>query len=545
MRVVPASCLELIFGAIAYSIWHSCKLLHKILKVIQPLVSRRPSSPFAGKTVLVTTGRQAKTLHGVRAFKELGCRVLVTDYQEMSASAVSMACDATAVLPPLDSKRVSEWVEHLEELIVREKVDLVVPMSTINEALFIGVAKDRLASKLPSVQFCCEGLEMMFRLDNKARFAELCRECGVPVPEDGIVTSRGELEGGSVPFGEMDVILKRIESTINREEEIKIVPRGGKAPASVKPSPADPWQWQRFIRGTEYSAWFVCVDGRITFQGCYRSADDLLFFDGMPVPKDVESAIAKLIAKERLTGQYAFDFFREESTGRFFVIECNPRASSVLEGVSGTPGWGASFFGEDVRAKSQFQNVGFWFHRNCGPFAYNMNNRIEGYWSWSDPLPVFVAEVAWPLEMLRIKGALKGGELSREPKGLPIESGMPLTACFPSLFEALGLNYHHLDVNIGKIIVPGPTVGRDYAVFEAIAAANRAAVRSPSKQKLVSCTMDSLASTTNSNSDCSSDPDDSPSSEEDPPSDKAIVNVPRKRLAATGAEFEINSMCGA
>merc|ERR1739838_108818 len=74
--------------------------------------------------------------------------------------------------------------------------------------------------------------EMMFRLDNKARFAELCRECDVPVPEDGIVRSRGELDGGSVPFGEMDVILKRLESTINREEEIKIVPRGGEAPAS-------------------------------------------------------------------------------------------------------------------------------------------------------------------------------------------------------------------------------------------------------------------------------------------------------------------------
>merc|ERR1711904_439946 len=160
---------------------------------------------------------------------------------------------------------------------------------------------------------------------------------------------------------------------------------------------------------------------------------------------------------ERLTGQYAFDFFREESTGRFFVIECNPRASSVLEGVSGTPGWGASFFGKDVRSESQFQNVGFWFHRNCGPFAYNTINRIEGYWSWSDPLPVFIAEIAWPLEMLRIKGALKGGELSRAPKGLPIESGTPLTASFPGLFEALGLNYHHLDVNIGKKKLCCPT----------------------------------------------------------------------------------------
>jgi hypothetical protein len=137
----------------------------------------------------------------------------------------------------------------------------------------------------------------------------------------------------------------------------------------------------------------------------------------------------------------------------------------VLEGVSGTPGWAASFFGEDVRPATQYQKVGFWFHLNCWPFVMD---RSEGYFSWWDPLPLLVAEIAWPMELLRIKGALKGGELSRDPKGIPIEAGTPLTAMFPATCEALGLNYHHLDVNIGKIIVPGPTQGRDYDVFEAI-----------------------------------------------------------------------------
>merc|ERR1719336_3249583 len=183
---------------------------------------------------------------------------------------------------------------------------------------------------------------MMMQLDNKPLFAEMCKKSGVPVPEDGVVFSR--------------------------QEEIKIVPMGGQAPDSVQPSAKDPWQWQRFIKGTEYSAWFVAVEGRITFQGCYRSENDLLFFDGIPVPSDVEVALEKFIAEHKLTGHYAFDFFREESTGKFFIIECNPRASSVLEGVSGTPGWGASFFGEDVRATTRYQQVGFWFHRNCWPF---------------------------------------------------------------------------------------------------------------------------------------------------------------------------------
>jgi len=461
-RIVPASIAKPILGFVAYSIWYACVVIHKILQSVLPGLWPQQKSPYAGKTVLITTGRQAKSLHSIRALKEIGCRVIVTDYQEMSCSKVSTSCDADYVLPALDANKVNVWVDALEQIIRKENVDIVVPMSTINEALFIGVAKDWLKNRLPNVQFFCEGLNLMAGLDNKALFSKMCAESDVPVPEDGVVTSRAQLES-AVPYKDMDVILKRLESSINRDEEIKIVPKGSPLPPSVQPTPTDPWQWQRFIKGKEYSAWFVCLNGKITFQGCYVSLDDLLFFDGMPVPDDVEKAIARFIAKYNITGQYAFDFFREDSTGKFFVIECNPRSSSVLEPVSQTPGWGRSFFGEDMRSATTYNNVGFWFHRNCWPFT---SDRSEAYWNLRDPLPFFVAEMAWPLEMLRIKGALKGGALPRVPKNLPQQTGSPLTALFPSLFEALGLNYHHLDVNIGKIIVPGPTPGREYAVFE-------------------------------------------------------------------------------
>merc|ERR1719277_2790207 len=244
LRLVPAAAMRPLLGLAAYGVWYVCVVLHKILKLVEPLLRRPAKSPHAGKTVLVTTGRQAKTLHGVRALKEIGCRVIVTDYQEMSASAVSTACDGTAILAPLDPRSVGHWVDHLERIIRREKVDLVLPMSTINEALFIGIAKDWLQNRLPNVQFACEGLDMTTRLDNKAQFDLMCRECGVPVPESGVATSRADLENGAIPFGEMDIIIKRIESSINREEEIKVVLNGQKVPNSVQPTPSDPWQWQ-------------------------------------------------------------------------------------------------------------------------------------------------------------------------------------------------------------------------------------------------------------------------------------------------------------
>jgi len=79
-RVVPAAVLRPLLGVAAYSVWYACLALHRLLKLLEPLLRPRAKGPHAGKTVLVTTGRQAKTLHGVRALKEIGCRVIVTDY---------------------------------------------------------------------------------------------------------------------------------------------------------------------------------------------------------------------------------------------------------------------------------------------------------------------------------------------------------------------------------------------------------------------------------------------------------------------------------
>ena len=80
------------------------------------------------------------------------------------------------------------------------------------------------------------------------------------------------------------------------------------------------------------------AESRITFRGCYRSEGDLLLCEGIPVPDNAESALSGLESKYRLTRQYAFDYFREGSSGRFFVIQCNSRVFSGPEGVSTTPG---------------------------------------------------------------------------------------------------------------------------------------------------------------------------------------------------------------
>ena len=67
--------------------------------------------------------------------------MMVTDYQEMSASALSTTCDVLDTIAPLDPSRVGQWSEQLEEAINREKVELVVRMPTVHGVFFPSVAK--------------------------------------------------------------------------------------------------------------------------------------------------------------------------------------------------------------------------------------------------------------------------------------------------------------------------------------------------------------------------------------------------------------------
>lgn len=127
------------------------------------------------------------------------------------------------------------------------------------------------------------------------------------------------------------IILKRIESSFNRSEEIVSLMDTGVVPMAVKPAVPDPWQWQRFVEENEFSVWYICIGGRVTFAGCYRSAPVLVEFGGVPVPRDVDVPFRKLISELKLTGQFAFDFIRERKTGDPYVIKCSPRSSSVLE----------------------------------------------------------------------------------------------------------------------------------------------------------------------------------------------------------------------
>ena len=78
-------------------------------------------------------------------------------------------------------------------------------------------------------------------------------------------------------------------------------------------------------------------------------------------------------------------------------------------------------------------------HRNCWLVGGKRFNCFkDAMYAPGDLLPMLVGKVLYPLELIRSKGL--GG-------------------------------YHHVDANIGKIIVPGRSAGRNFELFEKAAAA--------------------------------------------------------------------------
>lgn len=397
------SSVGVVVAFMAWKLLLSCKNLLNQLKSFTQRRKLQTASPHqgvaSGKTVLVTNGRLAKALHTVRALKNVGARVIVTDYEDISASALSLACDNFILLPALGSSSIDKWVANFEQVLVENKVDIVVPVSIINEVLFIGVAQEKLRAKLAHVKWICPSLELALVFDDRAQFCSLCDKHGVPTPEHGRLVSSNAITAiaGRFPRG---IMLKRIESSANRREEIIHIQPGDELPDCVRPSSHDPWQWQRYVKGAEFSVWYICIDGRVTFSACYESGSDIVLFDSASVPSDLDGPLRKLMSNLRVTGQFAFDFIREEDFGLPFVIECNPRSSSVLETVSDTPLWAEAFFGHDVIPRTVKNNIGFIFHFNSWPWT----SRSEGFFTFADPLPFFAAEIVWPLQAVAQKG---------------------------------------------------------------------------------------------------------------------------------------------
>lgn len=266
-------------------------------------------------TVLLTLGRLPKALDVARSFAMAGWRVIIAEpFRRHLAGASNSVAKSYQVTPPSISKR--HYLEELAEIVTRENVELVVPVS--EETMHVTFLRDLVP---PGVRIYTMPPETLLPAYDKHGFIRLAQEAGVSVPETHAL---GSAEGRALAQAG-PVVVKPIHACSGRG--MQILPQGAPLPE------AEGFVIQRFIPGGVHSSCSIAHEGRVLSSVVYRGAQFsgavAVAFERLVNPVLFERWIESFVAHVNWTGFISFDFILDEA-GIPHGIECNPRATSGL-----------------------------------------------------------------------------------------------------------------------------------------------------------------------------------------------------------------------
>lgn len=293
---------------------------------------------MTGPSVLLTGTRSPAALDLGRSFAAAGWRVVGAEYVRWPVSRLSRAFAVHHRLPSARAGHAA-FADRLEQVIQAEQITLLVP--TCEEIFFVARHRERL-SRLCRV--ACPDFAALRRLHDKAALPEIAGGLGLGVPETLRVETAPSVRQ-AVARLEGDVVLK---PAFSRFAARTLLLPDKHAVEALRPSREDPWVCQRFVRGEEVCLYAVAVEGRLTAVSAYRPRHRMgvgagIYFEPVQVP-DLEAFAAAFVARHHLSGQVAFDVIQDPH-GAWWVIECNPRATSGVHLFGGEAALAEAFGG--------------------------------------------------------------------------------------------------------------------------------------------------------------------------------------------------------
>ena len=343
------------------------------------------------KRILLTGGRAPATLELARAFHRAGHTVFMAESLRGHLSATSNALAKNFLVPP-PRQQTREFLDALEEIVSKNKIDLVIP--TCEEVFYVAMGRDRFPAFV-------ELLDKLRTLHNKWDFIHLARGLGLPVPETALVETEASL--GSAWKRWPRLVVKPVYSRFASRTLICPTPALAKSTVTFDSR----WVAQEFIAGTQVCTYSVCHNGRVAAHTAYRS--DFTAGQGATILfRHVNHAATldwatKFVAATEFTGQIAFDFI-ETREGKIFAIECNPRAISGIHLLASIPNFPDAFFNPSMPciAPSDDFSVQLW----TGMLVYGLSAslkkcQLKKWWyafassrdvifRRDDPLPAFL-----------------------------------------------------------------------------------------------------------------------------------------------------------
>ncbi|MCS5721315.1 GNAT family N-acetyltransferase [Herbiconiux sp. CPCC 203407] len=291
--------------------------------------------------VLLTGSRAPVTLDLARRFHDAGHFVVVADSQPALTSA-SASVGAAYRVPPA---RFAPWefARAVAGIAERHAVGLIVP--TCEEVFHLAAVRD--TGTVPGLRgrVFAPPLPVLRRLHDKALFASLLAELGIPHPGTTVVDSgigwrrlaRGRRERPGTA-----VVVKPAYSRFGALT--RRVREGAPLPDVPAPTPEHPWLVQEHLDGTEFCVHAIAVGGTLTAFSAYRpvwraGTGAGVAFERLDAHDTSATLSGAVRAAERyaeqlaghlaITGQFGLDLIATGS-GDPHVLECNPRATSGL-----------------------------------------------------------------------------------------------------------------------------------------------------------------------------------------------------------------------
>jgi len=272
------------------------------------------------KKILLTGARSPCALELARQLHFAGHSVFAADTSTMHVLKFSNSIEKfyTIPSPRFDGKG---FIKTLNEIVVKEKIDLMVPVW--EEVMYLSLYKDQLPK---SCEVFCSPFKLVHELHNKWLFIKLLNALEVKAPRSVLLHTQEDLQDFAF---EAPYILKKCFSRGSRDV-FKVMT--AEIP-KINIEPDNPWIAQEFIKGKNYCSFSVCYQGKLLAHTAYPvqytiDGSSCVAFEAIDHPAIADWVIS-FVKKINYTGQIAFDFIETEER-QLYSIECNPRATSGI-----------------------------------------------------------------------------------------------------------------------------------------------------------------------------------------------------------------------
>lgn len=270
--------------------------------------------------VLILGARAPACLEWARSFAESGARVTVADSLGQPLSRFSRSVHRFVRLPE-PRENPAHWIDALVQVITLQQVDLLLP--TCEEVFYLAHGLEQLA---PLCRVLTSDFDLLHRLHHKGHFASMTQDWRVKTPKTHVLLDQESLLAFTKQSEQW--VFKPAYSRFASRTLIRPAPR---QLSRIQPSIREPWVAQQFVDGRELCSFSVLVDGEVRAHACYHPRYRVGRGSGIYFQPETPAAVLDCVEQfgkaTRYTGQVGFDFI-EDGTGRFHVLECNPRATS-------------------------------------------------------------------------------------------------------------------------------------------------------------------------------------------------------------------------